>query len=69
MKREELGKLSERIQIILGLEIDENGRENMFLIRNENGKVIEGIDFTEEVIELTQFIDDNFVKNINNSIT
>ena len=32
----------------------------MFLIRDEDDNVLEGIDFTDEVIELTQFIDDNF---------
>ena len=60
MKKVQIEKLSKEIIEILGLETDENGDENMFLIRDENGSVLEGIDFTDEVIELTQFIDDNF---------
>ena len=60
MKKEQLEKLSKEIIEILGLEIDKNGNENMFLIRDEDDNVLEGIDFTDEVIELTQFIDDNF---------
>lgn len=57
MKKEELEKISRKIIDILGLE-EKDGNKNMFLIRNEDGKVIEGIDFTDEVVELTQYIDD-----------
>jgi hypothetical protein len=62
MQKEKLGKISQKIIEILGLEdyplqsgeID----KDMLLIRNEDGEVIKGINFTDEVIELTQFIDD-----------
>ena len=57
MKKEQLEKISKNIIEILGLE-EKDGNENMFLIRNENNEVIKGIDFTDEVIELTQYIDD-----------
>jgi hypothetical protein len=57
MTKEQLGKISKDIIEILGLE-EEDGNENMFLIRNEAGKILKGIDFTDEVIELTQYIDD-----------
>ena len=57
MTKEQLGKISKDIIEILGLE-EKNGNQNMFLIRNEAGKILEGIDFTDEVIELTQYIDD-----------
>jgi hypothetical protein len=68
MNKKQLGKLSKEIIEILGLEIDKNGDENMFLIRDEEGYVLEGIDFTDEVIELTQFIDDNFTP-LTNTLT
>ena len=57
MKKEQLEKISKNIIEILGLE-EKDGNENMFLIRNKNNEVIESIDFTDEVIELTQYIDD-----------
>lgn len=60
MNREQLEKVSEKIIEILGLESAPKGNEDMFLIRDENGKILEGIDFTDEVIEITQYIDDNF---------
>lgn len=60
MTKKQLGYLNQKIIEILGLETDPQGSENMFLIRNENDKILQGIDFTDEVIELTQFIDDNF---------
>jgi len=57
MKKEQLEKISRDIIDILGLE-KKDGNENMFLIRDELGRLQEGIDFTDEVIELTQYIDD-----------
>ena len=41
---------------ILGLEIDEEGNENMLLIRNCKGKILYGLDYTEEVNELEKLI-------------
>ena len=63
MTKEQLDKTIEKIQEILGLETDPNGQPNMLLIRDEEDQILQGIDFTEEVIELAQFIDDNFSYN------
>jgi len=41
----------------LGLE-DYQGDKNMVLIRDENGKVLYGMSYEDEVIDLTQFIED-----------
>lgn len=54
-------KIAKKIIEILGLETDINGNENMFLIRNKNDEVVQGIDFTDEVIELVQFFEDNLL--------
>jgi len=62
MEAKQLGKVSKDIIDILGLE-KKDGNENMFLIRNEDGKVMYGIDFTDEVIEITQYIDDLMSNN------
>jgi hypothetical protein len=73
MEKEERGKISEKIIEILGLE-KYRGDDNMFLIRNENGKVLYGMNFTEEVIDLTQMVEDycdsnkGLVKRIKNEI-
>lgn len=45
-----------KIVEILGLETDECGNENMLLIRNEKGKILYGIDYTEEVNELVLLV-------------
>ena len=60
MTKEQLGKISKEIIDILGLETDPEGNENMFLIRDENDRILQGVDFNDEVIDLTQYIDDNF---------
>ena len=56
-------ELDKTISKILGLETDPNGQPNMLLIRDENDEILQGIDFNDEVIELAQFIDDNFIYN------
>ena len=56
-------ELDKTISKILGLEIDQDGQPNMILIRDENDEILQGIDFNDEVIELAQFIDDNFIYN------
>ena len=55
-------EVSEKIIEILGLETDIDGNENMLLTRNKNNEVVEGVDFTDEVIELTQFCGDLLTK-------
>ena len=68
MKKEELGKISEKIIEILGLETYRL-ETNMLLIRDENGEVLQGVNFTDEVINLTQFIKDyieNYYENRKN---
>lgn len=59
LTKEQLGKVSEKIIEILGLE-EYQGNKDMLLIRNESGEVLKGINFTDEVIDLTQFIDDYY---------
>jgi hypothetical protein len=61
MEKEERGKISEKIIEILGLETYRL-ETNMFLIRDENGEVLQGVNFTDEVIDLTQFIED-YIEN------
>ena len=56
-------ELDKTISKILGLETDQDGQPNMLLIRDENDEILQGIDFNDEVIELAQFIDDNFIYN------
>lgn len=57
-KELKIEKISKKIIEIFGLETDPEGRKNMLLIRDENKQIVQGIDFTDEVIELTQFFDD-----------
>ena len=64
MKKEELEKITKKIVEILDLETDENGNENVLLIRSADDVIIEGIDFTDEVIELTQYFDDYIEEKI-----
>lgn len=47
---------SKQFDEIMGLEIDPKGNKEMFLIRDENDKVLEGIDFSEEKEELKDFL-------------
>jgi hypothetical protein len=64
MEKEERGKISEKIIEILGLK-DYQGDKNMVLIRDENGKVLYGMSYEDEVIDLTQFIEDYCDSNKN----
>jgi len=63
MTVKELDKTMRQISKILGLETDPNGQPNMLLIRDENDEILQGIEFNNEVIELAQFINDNFIYN------
>lgn len=44
-----MSELREEIREMLGVETAPNGKPDYFLIRDINGKVTEGIDFSEEV--------------------
>ena len=46
----------EEIADILGLEVDPEGNPNMLLTYDEDGKVLEGVDFNDEVKELVDLL-------------
>ena len=46
----------EQFNEILGLETDPNGTKNVFLIRDEDDNILEGIEFSEEKELLKSFI-------------
>lgn len=46
----------EKIKDILGLEVSPDGEENFFLIKDEDGNVLEGMDFSDEVDALTDLL-------------
>lgn len=47
-------ELREKIKDILGVEIDPDGNENMYLIRDEHNNLLQGIDFTDEINQLCE---------------
>ncbi len=49
-------ELKNKIKEILGLEIDPNGDDYMFLIRDGNGKLLNGIDFSDEVEQIVSLL-------------
>ena len=51
---------------IMGLETDPDGTENMYLIRDENDNVENGIDFTPEKIAIKSFLRSSHLKYLTN---
>ncbi len=49
-------EFDERFYELMGLETDPNGTERIYLIRDENGTILNGIDFTEEQDELKSYL-------------
>lgn len=47
---------AEKVSDILGLETDPDGQENMLLVRDSDGDIIEGTDFSSEVEEIVNLI-------------
>ena len=47
-------ELKEKIKDILGVEIDPDGNDCMYLIRDEQGTVLQGIDFNDEINQLCE---------------
>jgi len=52
----------ERVYDILGLEVDPSGQDEMYLIRDEDGEIIEGIDFREELDQIVALISSSVQK-------
>ena len=49
-------KIEEKIKDILGLETSPDGQENFWLIRDEDGDIIEGADFSDELDDLKDYV-------------
>lgn len=58
MNKEELAK---KIYNILGLEVDPDGEDNMILLRDEFGNVENGISYEDELNEIVNLIEENYI--------
>lgn len=50
-------KVREKAYEIIGLEVDPRGQDEMYLIRDEDGEVTDGIEFSEELDEIEGLVD------------
>ena len=48
--------MEERVKEILGLEVSPHGEPNFFLIRDSEGNILEGMDFSDEVEQLEELV-------------
>jgi hypothetical protein len=48
--------LEESIKEILGLEVSPYGQQNFYLIRDSEGNILEGMDFSDEVKALQELV-------------
>ena len=52
----QLQEFDENFYEVMGCETDPNGTKNIYLIRNEDGEILNGIDFYDELKELKQHL-------------
>lgn len=50
-------RVREKAYEIIGLEVDPRGQDEMYLIRDEDGEVTDGIEFSEELDEIEGLVD------------